>query len=48
MKFHIYGQPTFIHLPKTTTIQDLRSLAHFNKIIRNYLLMDKMLKEDKK
>jgi len=39
MKFHIYGQPTFVRLPKNTSIQDLRSLAYFNKIIKNYSKM---------
>ena len=42
MKFHIYGQPTFVKLPKWTTIQDLRALAHFNRIIKNYVKMCKL------
>lgn len=37
MKFHIYGQTGFVKLPKTTTVQDLRTLARFNGIIKNYL-----------
>ena len=44
MQFHIYGQSGFVKLPKTTTIQDLRTLAHFNCIIRNYLKMEKIAK----
>lgn len=42
MKFHIYGQPTFVQLPKWTTIQDLRALAHLNCIIKNYVKMCKL------
>lgn len=48
MKFHFYGQPTFVKLPKTTTIEDLKTLAWFNRIIRNSLLMDKILKAERK
>lgn len=48
MKFHIYGTPlekkNLVELPKSATIQDLRSLAHFNRIIRNYMLMMKLEK----
>lgn len=36
MKFHLYGKPTFVELPKGTTVQDLRALAYFNRIIKNY------------
>lgn len=39
MKFHIYGQPSFVKLPKGATVQDLKSLAYFNKIIKNYIKM---------
>lgn len=39
MKFHLYGQSTFVKLPKGTTVQDLRELAHFNRIIKNYAKM---------
>ena len=42
MKFHPYGQPYLVELPKDTTTQDLKTLAHFNRIIRNYLLMRKL------
>lgn len=42
MKFHPYGQPYLVELPKGATVQDLKSLAHFNRIIRNYLLMLKL------
>ena len=42
MKFHLYGQPTLVDLPKDATVQDLRSLAWFNRIIRNYLKMKKI------
>ena len=45
MKFHIYGQKSFIDLPSSTTIQDLRSLAAFNRLIRNYLMMLKIEEE---
>lgn len=44
MKFHIYGQTGFVKLPKTTTVQDLRTLARFNGIIKNYLKMKKIEK----
>lgn len=37
MKFHLFGQPTFVELPSSTTIKDLRTLAAFNRIIKNYL-----------
>lgn len=46
MKFHIYGQPSFVELPKSTATEDLRSLASFNRIIKNYLKMDRILKEN--
>ena len=39
MRFHIYGQQGFIDLPDTATIQDLKTLAWFNRFIRNYLKM---------
>lgn len=42
MKFHFYGQPYFIELPKGTTVEDLKTLAWFNKIIKNKLKMDKI------
>ena len=45
MRFHIYGQPGFVELPKNTTIQDLRILAWFNRIIKNYY---KMLRIEKR
>ena len=45
MKFHPYGQPYLVELPKGTTAKDLKHLAHFNRIIRNYLLMCKLEKE---
>ena len=45
MKFHIYGQKFFIDLPSSTTVQDLRSLAAFNRLIRNYLMMLKIEEE---
>lgn len=43
MKFHPYGQPCLVELPKGTTVQDLKTLAHFNRIIRNYLKMRKIM-----
>lgn len=42
MKFHIYGQPSFVKLPKNATVQDLKSLAYFNHIIKNYIKMEKI------
>ncbi len=42
MKFHLYGQPTFVELPKRTTAQDLRALAYFNRIIKNYEKMKRI------
>ena len=48
MKFHLFGQSKFIELPNTTTIQDLRTLAWFNRIIKNYLKMDKLSENLKK
>ena len=42
MKFHFYGQKDFVELPKNTTIGDLQSLAFFNRVIRNYLKIDKL------
>lgn len=42
MKFHIYGQKDFVELPENITIGDLQSLAFFNKIIKNYLKMNKI------
>lgn len=45
MKFHIYGQKSFVDLPSSTTVQDLRSLAAFNRLIRNYLMMLKIKEE---
>jgi hypothetical protein len=42
MKFHIFGQPHLVKLPKRTTVQDLKSLAFFNRIIKNYMKMQKI------
>lgn len=42
MKFHFYRQPNLVKLPKSTIIQDLRSLVYFNKIIKNRIKMDKI------
>ena len=36
MKIHFYGQPDYVDLPKNTTVEDLKSLTFFNKIIKNY------------
>ena len=47
MKFHFYGQPSFTILPKGTTTQDLRSLAHFNHIIKNYTKLCRIEKTGK-
>ena len=46
MKFHIYGQKGLVDLPENTTVQDLKSLAHFNRIIKNYLKMIKIENRD--
>lgn len=40
MKFHIFGTKGFVNLPKGTTVDDLRSLAYFNAVIKNYLKMN--------
>lgn len=39
MKFHPYGQPALVELPKDATVQDLKTLAHFNRIVMNYIKM---------
>lgn len=43
MKFHFYGQPYFIELPKGTIVEDLKTLAWFNRIIKNKPKMDKIV-----
>lgn len=48
MKFHFFGQSKLIELPNTTTIQDLRALAWFNRVIKNYLMMQRIKKHLKK
>ena len=47
MKIHFYGQPSFTNLPKGTTTQDLRSLAHFNRIMKNYAKLCRIEKTGK-
>lgn len=42
MKFHIYGQKGFVELPENTTISDLQSFTFFNRVIKNYLKIDKI------
>ena len=42
MKFHFYGQKDFVELPENTNIGDLQSLVFFNRVIRNYLKIDKL------
>ena len=42
MKFHLYGQKGLVELPKDATVQDLKSLAYFNRIIKNYIKMKKI------
>lgn len=42
LKFHPYGQGSLVALPKGSTVQDLKSLAFFNRVIRNYLKMLKI------
>jgi len=48
MKFHIYGQSGLVDLPDSTTVEDIRSLASFNRIIKNYLKMKKIEDESKR
>ncbi len=48
MRFHIYGQKSLIELPNGTTIEDLRSLAVFNRIIKKYLKLLKLENNGKK
>lgn len=47
MKFHFYGQKGLINLPNGTTVEDLKSLASFNCIIRNYLKIRQLLEKGK-
>ena len=47
MKFHFYGQLSFTNLPKGTTTQDLRSLSHFNRIMKNYTKLCRIEKTGK-
>ena len=44
MKFHLYEQKGLTELPSGATVRDLRSLAHFNRVIKNYLKMRKIEK----
>ena len=39
MKYHPYKQPYLVDLPDTATVEDIKSLAYFNRIIKNYLKM---------
>jgi len=48
MKFHIYGQSGLVDLPDSTTAEDLRSLASFNRIIKNYTKMERIENENKR
>ena len=48
MRFHLYGQPGLVDLPDSTTVEDIRSLASFNRIIKNYLKMKKIEDESKR
>jgi len=48
MKFHIYGQQGLVDLPDSTTVEDLRSLASFNRIIKNYTKMERIENENKR
>ena len=47
MKFHIYSQQGLVDLPDSTTVEDLRSLASFNRIIKNYIKMERIENENK-
>ena len=42
MKFHFYGQKVLTDLPDDTTIQDLRVLMRFNRIIKNVFKMERI------
>ena len=39
MKFHPYGASGLVKLPNDATTQDLRTLAWFNRIVKNYIKM---------
>ena len=45
MKYHAYGQKSLMRLPKSTTIEDLRALTWFNRVVKNYLKMRLIEKE---
>ena len=40
--------PRGIRGAKRLSVQDLRAIAHFNKVIKNYLKMCKLLKQTDK
>ena len=42
MKFHPYGQKSLVDLPEDACVKDLRNIAHFNRIIKNYTKMNKI------
>ena len=44
MNFHVFGQKGVIKLPEKTNVQDLKTLASFNRIIKNYIKMEKIFK----
>lgn len=44
MKFHPYGASGLVTLPKDATTQDLRTLAWFNRIVKNYIKMQTIWK----
>lgn len=41
---HIFGQPKPTKVSHPLTVQDMRSVAFFNRIIKNYLKMNKIQK----
>ena len=41
LRIHLYGQPA-IRVRQTMTVEDMRAVAHFNYIIRNYIKMNKI------
>lgn len=45
MKIHLYGQKGLVSRPENSTVKDLRQIARFNRIIKNYLKMKKIQKK---
>ncbi len=47
MKTYLFGRPTEVRMPKDLTVQDLKALTKFKRIIKGYLKMERILKEEK-